>query len=161
MQHFKSFFLKFECNLLVKRSFFFFLNATFVKAILNLISRLSCIICQDATKILEISTFPVTSHYSLIMETLELKSDLTRLGRPRAFHQIQLCSDHQLLQFRQQSGILLSSDLPYFDLIYHVVQEHSLKQKASFTFLDGRKFVTHFCLQHVTQKQLKYKKRLH
>jgi hypothetical protein len=75
----------------------------------------------------EISTFPVMSHYSLIMETLELESDLTRLNRPRAFYQIQLCSYHQLEQFRQESEILLSSDLPYFYSIYHVVQEHSLK----------------------------------
>jgi len=75
---------------------------------------------------IEISTFPVMSHYSLIMET-ELESDLTRLDRPRAFYQIRLCSDHQLEQFRQESGILLSSDLPYFYSIYHVVQEHSLK----------------------------------
>jgi hypothetical protein len=69
----------------------------------------------------KISTFPVMSHYSLIMETLELESDLTRLGFPRAFYQIQLCSDHQLIPFLQESGILLSSDLPHFDLIYHVV----------------------------------------
>jgi len=76
---------------------------------------------------IEISTVPVMSHYSLIMETLELESDSTRLDRPRAFYKIRLCSDHQLEQFRQESGILLSSDLPYFYSIYHVVQEHSLK----------------------------------
>jgi hypothetical protein len=39
---------------------------------------------------------------------------------------------------------------------------HSRKWEAPFTFLEGRYFVTHFCLQQVTQrKKLKVKKRLH
>jgi hypothetical protein len=75
MQHFTSFFLKIESNLLVKRGFFL-LNAAFAVAILNLISRghfsLLVVIYHNILNISDSPVFAVdhNRHWEVCIEIL-------------------------------------------------------------------------------------------